>query len=447
MDASPRPVLSVFDTVALTVGIVIGAGIFKTPALVAANAGSEAWIVASWLAGGLISLAGALCYAELVTSYPHPGGEYHFLSRAYGRKTGFLFAWTRLMVMQSGSIALLAFVFGDYMAELLPLGPYGPALYAAAAVLAFTLLNAAGIKSSSRAQNLLTGLTVLGLLAVVVAAAFAPPLQSPAAPAPVSAEGLGMAMIFVLLTYGGWNEAAYVSAEVNDARRTLVRALLWSIGIVTLLYLAVNLAHLRVLGPVGLAASDVPTSDLMAAALGPTGATLLSVLIVLVAVTSLNVTILTGARCNYALAGDFRLFRWLGYWNSRANVPLTALLAQGVVALLLVGLGGLARRGFETMVEYVSPMFWLFFLLTGLSLFVLRRRQPAQPRPFRVPWYPWTPLVFCLSCCYLLYSSLVYTGVGALVGVLVLMAGLPMLWLAHRLESRPPRRSPYPAKE
>jgi APA family basic amino acid/polyamine antiporter len=436
-EARPRPVLSLFDAVALTVGVVIGAGIFKTPALVAASAGSGLWVILTWLFGGLISLAGALCYAELVTSYPHTGGEYHFLGRAYGRSTGFLFAWTRLMVMQTGSIALLAFVFGDYMAALVPLGDYGPAWYAAAAVAGFTLLNVTGLQSSCRAQGLLTGITVLGLLVVAVAGFLsAGPVVPQIEPARVSSESLGMAMIFVLLTYGGWNEAAYISAEVRDVRRTLVRALLWSIGLITLVYLLVNLAYLRVLGTAALGSSEVPGADLMHAAFGPLGALLTSALIAVVALTSLNVTIFTGARTSYALARDFRLFRWLDYWHPRTNAPMSALLVQGGIALALVLLGALARQGFQTMVEYISPVFWLFFLLTGLSLFVLRWREPARERPFRVPLYPFTPIIFCVSCAYLLYSSLSYTGAGALAGVLVLLAGLPLLWLARRREAR-----------
>lgn len=432
-EARPRPVLSVFDAVALTVGVVIGAGIFKTPALVAASAGSELWILLTWLSGGLISLAGALCYAELVTSYPHTGGEYHFLSRAYGRGTGFLFAWTRLTVMQTGSIALLAFVFGDYMAELAPLGRDGAAWYAAGSVVLFTAINLLGLQSSCRVQGLLTAVTVLGL-GVLALAGFAAAPTSPVElePARVSADGLGMAMIFVLLTYGGWNEAAYISAEVRDVRRTLVRALLLSIGVITLIYLLVNAAYLRVLGAQALGDSEVPGADLMSAALGPLGAQLVSGLIALVALTSLNVTIFTGARTGYALARDFRLFHWLDYWHAGTNAPLAALLAQGALALALVGLGALGRQGFQTMVDYVSPVFWLFFLLSGLSLFVLRWREPARARPFRVPGYPWIPILFCASCTYLLYSSLSYTGIGALAGVSVLLLGLPLLWLARR---------------
>ncbi|HEX5513059.1 MAG TPA: amino acid permease [Gammaproteobacteria bacterium] len=434
---SPQPVLSVWDAVALIVGIVVGAGIFKTPALVAANAGGESFILLTWLLGGAISLVGALCYAELATAHPHPGGEYHFLFRAYGRGTGFLFAWTRLMVMQTGSIALLAFVFGDYFQQILPLAGGSP-VYAALAVAVFTGLNVAGLRSSFSAQRLLAVATVVGVLALAMAGLLlgAKPVALGQALVAPSADGLGMAMVFVLLTFGGWNEAAYVSAELRDGPRNMVRALLVSITTITVLYLLVNLAYLRVLGHLSLQSAEAPGSALMYALFGPTGAALVSALVAVVALASLNVTILTGARSSFALARDFRLFRWLDYWHAGTGTPLTALLAQGAIALLLVLLGALTRNGFETMVEYISPVFWLFFLLTGLSLFVLRRREPEAPRPFRVPGYPLTPLLFCASCALLLYSSISYTGVGALVGVAVLSAGVPLMLLASAVEKR-----------
>ena len=438
--ARPRPVLSVVDAVALTVGIVIGAGIFRTPSLVAANTGSEPLLLLTWLAGGLISLIGVLCYLELVTAYPHPGGEYHYLRRAFGNHTAFLFAWTRMTVMQTGSMALLAFVFADYAAILWP--GIGALAYAGGAVLLFTLLNMAGLRGSSNTQRLLCTVTIVGLVALIVVGLT---LAEPAVTTmPMEREHngtplLGMAMIFVLLTYGGWNEAAYLSAEVRDGRRNMVRALLWSIAIITALYLLLNLAFLRALGLDGLAASEAPAATLGAAAAGPLGGQSVSLLIALVALASLNVTIFTGARSNYALARDYRLFRFLGYWQPHNNTPLTALALQGAIALALVLLGSTTgRAGFETMVDYISPVFWLFFLLTGCSLLVLRFRDPKRPRPFRVPLYPLVPLLFCLSCGYLLYASLSYTGIGALVGVLVLGCGLPVLLLANRLQGRQP---------
>jgi len=427
----PRAMLSTSDVVVLIVGIVVGAGIFRLPGLVAANAGTAEWVVAVWIAGGAVSLAGALCFSELTSTYPNAGGEYHYLRRAYGAQCGFLFAWSRLVVVQTGSIALLAQVFGDYAAVLAPFGPYGASLYAAVAVVLFTALNLLGLHHSRRAQLLLTTLTVAGLLAIV-AAGLTAEAPAEAVPPPSGGGALGLAMVFVLLTYGGWNEAAYVSAEVRDGRRSMPRALVLGIVLVTAIYVLVNLALLEALGVGGLAASTTAASDVAGLALGASGAAAVATLVAVVALASLNVSIFTGARTTYALAGDFPLFGALDRWNRRTGAPSRALLLQGAIALLLVAMGATTRDGFQTLVEFVSPVFWAFFLLTGLSLFVLRRREPDRPRPFRVPFYPVVPALFCASCAYLLYSSLAYTGVGALAGVAVLASGMPVLWLARR---------------
>jgi basic amino acid/polyamine antiporter, APA family len=431
---SPKPALTFFDAIAIIVGIVIGAGIFETPALVAANAGSAIGVIFLWLLGGVISLIGGLCYAELATTYPHPGGNYYYLIRAFGRNVGFLFAWARMTILQTGSIALLSFVFGDYASQVLSLGSYSPAIYAALAIAVFTSLNLIGVHQGKWTQNWLALVQVLGLLLLVLVGLLWSSTPAPVVPNETTSSGnLGLAMIFVLLSYGGWNEAAYISAELQDVRRNMIRALLWSIGIISGIYLLINLAYLRGLGVAGMAQSKAVAADLMRQVVGEWGAVFISLLITIAALSSMNATIFTGARTNYALGQDFPLFRFLGGWHHRSNTPTQALLVQGAISLALVLLGSLTREGFKTMVDYTAPVFWLFFLLTGISLFVLRAKEPNAPRPFRVPLYPVTPILFCLSCAYLLYSSLNYTGMGAMVGVAVLLAGIPvLLWMQLR---------------
>ena len=444
---SPVPTLTLKDAIAITIGIVVGAGIFRTPSMVAANAGSETAVLLIWLAGGLVTLIGALCYAELATSYPHPGGDYHYLTRAYGKPLAFLYAWSRIAVVQTGAIALLAFVFGDYASQLLNLGEYSTSIYAALVVVALTALNVAGVRQGSRTQNWLTSVEVLSLVLVIVAGfvltaasdAPAPAVQPTAAPPPAAAFGL--ALVYVLLTYGGWNEAVYVSAEVKQPRKNIARALLISIAVITGLYMLVNWAYLRGLGLEGLAASEAVAADLMRRAMGEGGARFVSLLVAISALTSANATVITGARTNYALGRDFRLFDFLGRWHSGANTPTNALLVQGAIALLLVFAGSFAREGFVTMVEYTAPVFWLFFFLVGLSLIVLRVREPEVERSFRVPLYPITPLLFCMACAYMLQSSLAYTGAGALAGVLVLLAGVPVLLAARQREQKKERHA------
>jgi basic amino acid/polyamine antiporter, APA family len=443
------PTLSLKDAVAMIVGIVVGAGIFRTPSLVAANVSSETNALLLWLVGGVVSLIGALCYAELTATYPHTGGDYHYLSRAYGKLVSFLFVWSRVTVIQTGSVALLSFVFGDYASQLFRLGDYSPSIYAGLLVVVLTGLNVLGVHQGTRTQNYLTVIEVFSLILIIVAGLFLidSTTSVPASTQAQSSGGsIGLAMVFVLLTYGGWNEAAYISAETTD-RRHVARGLLFSIAIVTGLYLLVNWAYLRGLGLSGVAGSDAVATDLMKRALGDRGALFVTLLVAVSAITSANATVFTGARTNYAFGRDFPLFRFLGRWEKHGNTPTNALLVQGLLALGLVLIGTLTREGFATMVEYTAPVFWFFFFMVGLSLIVLRIKEPDVVRPFRTPLYPLMPLAFCISCLYMLQASIVYVfesssrlgpedkgvfaGVGALVGILVLLIGIPVFWLAR----------------
>jgi amino acid transporter len=450
----------VFDAVSMIVGIVIGVGIFKAPAIVAGNVSGETAFIVLWAVGGLISLVGALCYAELGSSHPNAGGEYYFLSKAYGSWLGFLFAWARMTVIQTGAIAAIAFVFGDYASTLLPLGAHSSAAYAGLAVVAITALNVAGTSESKWVQNALTAALAAAILGVVLAGLTAPPAAPPpAAPAQGGSWFSGLALIFVLLTYGGWNEAAYLTAEMRDTRRNIVRALVTGIVVITVLYLLLNFAYLRVLGLAGMQASKAVASDLVKASWGEGGAWLLGIVVVCAALSTLNATVFTGARTNYALGRDFVIFRRLGRWSERSSAPVNALLVQGAITLALVGLASFTPDGFQTMVAYTAPAFWLFFLLTGVSLFLLRRQRNArtestgeadpgrdeggvrttyQEDHYRVPLYPVTPLLFVAACAWMLYSSFNYAmsldpgSIGAMVGIAMLASGVPVLMWARR---------------
>jgi basic amino acid/polyamine antiporter, APA family len=440
----PSRVLGLADAVAMIVGIVVGAGIFRAPSLVAANAASETAVLLAWAAGGVIALAGALCYAELATTYPSAGGEYHFLSRAYGSRLAFFLAWGRLAVIQTGSIALLAFVFGDYASRIVRLGEHSAALYAALAVVGLTAVNLAGVRQGASTQKALTAVEVAGIaLVVLVGLSLAGPEAAAPAAAPPATTSVGLVMVFVLLTYGGWNEAAYLSAELRGDR-TIARALVLSIAIIAALYLLANLAYLRVLGLAGMAQSEAVAADLVRRALGGGAERALSLLVAVSALTSANATIFTGARTNYALGRDVRVLSPLARWDRATGTPTVALLVQAAVALALVAFGTLARKGFETMVEYTAPVFWLFVFLVAVSLFVLRRRDPGALRRFKVPLYPLTPAVFAAAAAYLCYSSLAYTGVGALAGIAVLASGTLVLLAESR---QPAPTSPIQGEE
>lgn len=433
-EARPHASLSVRDGVAIVVGIVIGSAVFETPALVAANAGSAGNVILLWLAGGAISIVGALCYAELAATYPHAGGDYHYLSRAWGGGVGFLFAWGRMSVIQTGSIALIAFVFGDYASQVYRLGPWSSAVWAAVAVSALTLLHLAGLNLSRRGQLWLTGAQLGGLLLLIIAGYFFAPNNEAALTAaePISAGSLGLAMVFVLLTYGGWNEAAFVSAELRQPRKNVVRVLMLSVAIIASFYVLLNAVMLQSLGLSGMAASEAVGADLMRIAAGERGAVLVSLLVMACALASINAMIFTGARTSWAIGRDFPLLSFLGRWRSAGSVPINALLLQSAVVLLLIGFGAMRRSGFESMVDYTAPVFWMFFFLTTISLIRLRSRSHGEPRGYSVPLYPLTPVVFAAVCAYLFYSSVMYTGIGSLLGLAVVGVGIPVYLLARR---------------
>ena len=438
-EGQPRATLSVFDAVAMIVGLIVGAGIFGTPAIVAGATGSEAMLIATWVAGGVFAIIGALSYAELSTAFPSAGGEYHFLQRAYGRQLAFLYGWARMTVIVAGSIAVFAYLFGDYMSRVVNLGSNSSAIWAALVVTALTAVNYLGIREGKATQNVFTVLEVCGLVLIVVAGLVVAPAPVAAAPAAAGADqpwymgaGMATAMLFVLFTYGGWNDAAYISAEVRDRERNMVRALLIAIGLVTVLYVLVNLAYVRGLGYDAMARSDAVAADLLKRVWGSGGETLISFMIAIAALTSVNGSIIVGARSNYALGRDWPQLGFLGRWDEASGSPRTAMLMQGAIALALVVFGAVQNSGFKGLVEYSLPVFWGFFLLTGIALFVLRRKEPNAPRPFKVPGYPVVPAVFVLMCGYLLYSSIAYHRTHAMWGLGVLAVGAVVMLVGGR---------------
>jgi amino acid transporter len=354
----------------------------------------------------------------------------------------FLVAWSRFAVITTGSIALLAFVFGDYMSQVLPIGPWSAATWGAASILALTWLNVRGVRQGAFTQVLLTGIEVAGLVLVFVAGLVAWSMglgasspaalaaAAPAAAAPAAAFSLpafGLAMVFVLLTFGGWNEAAYISAELRDRQRNMLRVMVGSLLLVTLLYVGANWAYMAGLGLGGMAKSQAVAADLLKIAFGKPGEVAISLMVAIAALTSINATMIVGARSNFAAGRDWEALGKLGVWVDDRGTPVNALLVQGAFALLLMLLGIATGGGFSTMVEYTAPVFWLFFLLAGVSLFVLRVREPDTPRPYKVPLYPLLPLVFCAACAYMLQASLGYVGGNTFLGVNAAWVGVAVL--------------------
>lgn len=426
MSNQPARQLSVFDAVSLIVGIIIGVGIYQVGPDVARGTGGAAGFMLIWLLGGVLSLCGALGYAELASAYPQAGGDYVYLGRAYGRWAGFLFGWMQLVIVRPGDIAVMAFAFATYASAIWD--PWAasegasPALilYAAAATVLLTGLNLLGVRQGARTQNLLTGIKVVGLL-LLVAVALAVPGPG-RTPEPVSPLPASLALIFVLFSYGGWNEMAYVAAEVKDPRRGILRALLLGTGAVTLLYLLVNGAFLVTLGYEGVAASRAVAADSVASAFPRAGGRLISLLICISALGAVNGLIFTGARITYAVGRDHRLFRPFARWDPAKGTPTNALILQGVMALILICTLG----SFIDTLIYTAPAVYLFYLATSLAVIVLRFREPEVERPYRVTLYPLPTLVFCGVCGFLIYSAVTYKPTIALAALGMLLLGLPV---------------------
>ncbi len=429
--SKPLQLLSVFSGAAFIIGVVVGIGIFRTPSLVASGVSSEALFIGVWVLGGIIMLAGALCYAELGSAHPDAGGEYHYLSRAFGRPVGVLFAWARGTVIQTGAIAAVAFVYAEYATNILPLGTYSIAIHALLAVLVITGLNLIGTPQSARAQLLLTSLTILALLSVIGAGLLTEAGEQPPIDTGSQWGSIGLAMVFVLLTYGGWNEAAYLSGELRDVQRNMVRTLLLGTVVVVALYVLANLAYLNVFGLEGLRKSRTVGADLMRVVAGDASANIFSIVVCVCALSTLNATVFTGARVYYALGRDLPTIRALGVWEEHGDKPARALILQAIISIVLVVFGSIMRDGFEAMVAYTAPVFWFFLLLVTVSIFIFRGR--GGDLPYRMPLYPLPPLVLGAAAVWMIYSSIVYAGLGAWVGVAVLVAGSPLVWLSRNV--------------
>jgi basic amino acid/polyamine antiporter, APA family len=438
--AAPRPELTLFDSTCIIVGIIIGAGIYRSTPDVAGLAPSATWLIGLWLLGGALSLAGALCYAELATAYPNEGGDYVYLTRAFGRKMGFLFAWCQLWIVRPGSIGAMAYAFAEYANRIWPRadGAYGTGVlvtYSVGAIVALTAVNIWGVREGKWTQNVLTTAKVLGLTAIIVAgflcvAPAAATLTPVASSSGFSLTDIGLAMIFILFTYGGWNEMAFVAAEVKEPQKNILRALLVGTLAVTAIYVLVNVAFLHALGLEGTRHTTAPAADVLALCIGRWAGQAISLLICISALGAINGQIFTGARIYYAMGSEHRLYAWLGRWNVRRGTPVCSLLMQGTITVVLAVWFGLNRNGFEGMVKFTTPGFWFFLTLVGVSVFVLRHREPAVARPYRVPGYPLTPLLFSLTSAFMVYTSVSYAAQHgsweALWSIAILLVGVVM---------------------
>jgi amino acid transporter len=412
-----------YDSICIIVGIIIGAGIYQMAPDIARGAGSWRQVLGLWIIGGLLSFCGALSYAELAAAFSdEEGGDYVYLTKAYGRGAGFLFGWAQLVIIRPGDIAVMAFAFATYgrtIYDPLIVHPQiSQRLFASAAVVVLTIINIIGVRQGKWTQNLLTTAKAFGLLVIVTAAIAAPgDIQASAVFEPIP---IGLALIFVLFTYGGWNEMAYVAAEVKNPHQNIPRALAAGMAVVMILYLLVNGAFLYTLGFEGLACSKAPASDSVTRVFPAIGSRVVSALVCVSALGAVNGLILTGARISYALGSEYRMFRFLGSWHKHTGTPVPALTVQGLIALCLI----LVFGGYIDAILYTAAAVYAFYMATSLSVIVLRYKQPHIERPYRVIGYPFTPLLFSTVCGFLIYNSISYALSYKQISLMVLLAAL-----------------------
>ena len=447
--------LSVWDAVSLIVGIVIGSTVFKMSGTIFANVPDPWTGLGIWALCGGLSFVGALCYAELATTYPRLGGEYNYLTRAFGSWVGFLFGWSQLAIIQTGSIGALSYVFAEYAVRVFGAPESMIVWFALGAVVGLTGLNCLGIRSGKCTQNLLTIAKALGLIMLIVGGLSVTGTTSMEVVKPIEKDGWPLAMILVLYAYGGWNDAAFVAADVRDRKRNIPRALFLGIGAITACYLLVNAAYLTTLGFEGLRASRQPAGDAMAKVFGQAGERAISVLVMVSALGSVSGLIFSVARLHATVGADHPAFGLLGRWSAWSRAPVWSLLVQGTIAgLMIVCVGTDAGRnsvdallaifranpvpwgkyygGFETLYAASAPIFWLFFLATGIACFVLRIKDKQIERPFRSPLFPLCPVLFCGMSLFGLYSATMYALPLLPLIAVPFLSGIPLYLVSQR---------------
>jgi APA family basic amino acid/polyamine antiporter len=408
--------LGVIDSSLLVVGCIVGAGIFLVSPAVAREVRSPAAFLATWLLGGLVALAGALSNGELGGLYPRSGGEYVYLREAYGPGLGFLSGWTSFWIGFPGSIAALAAGLGATVAGMLGwTGSRTPALVGAVAIAALTWVNTAGLRPGKWLQNGLSTTKLAAFAALLALGAFMPGKGlgglSPFFAAGDRTGGLAVALIPVLFAYSGWNAATYVTGEMRDPTRSLGRALGLGTLMCVALYLAINAVYLRALPLAELAASTDPARAAVSRLVGEGAARLLSPLVTVCVLSSLQATVLVGPRIYQAMANDRLFFAPLGRASARTGAPAAALVVQAVVSIVLLFAGT-----FDLLLTFTTFAIVAFSALAVAAVIVLRVRRPEAERPFRVPGYPVVPGLFVLVSGWLLWSVLQYGSAKALDG-------------------------------
>jgi basic amino acid/polyamine antiporter, APA family len=434
--------LTLFDMTMIAIGGTIGSGIFLTPSIVAQQIPSPWMMLAVWVAGGAITLAGALTFSEAAALLPRAGGVYVFLSAAYGDLVGFLFGWAYFVVVNAGGLGALSVAFATYLGFFLPMGAAASKATAIAGLLVLTSINVVGVKAGALFSDLFTLLKLLGIAGLILVGLGMGSARTTDFSTALWPEGaalwgpLALAMVGVLWSYGGWQHATFASAEVKDPRRVVPLAMTLGAAAVTLCYLATNAAYLFLLTPAQMAASPRVAADAVSTVLGPWGGRLISIAIFVSTFGVVGIYTLTAPRIYYAMANDGLFFRKVAEIHPRFHTPAFAIVAQSLWAVVLILFWGT----FENLISYVVFTDWIFFALGGFSVIVLRRKMPDAPRPYRVPGYPWVPLFFVATSVWFVVTTLFQKPEQAWAGLIFLGLGVPVYYYwkrrSGRLESR-----------
>ncbi|MBV8808608.1 MAG: amino acid permease [Acidobacteriaceae bacterium] len=414
----------------IVMGGIIGSGIFVNPYVVARQVHTGFLILGAWVAGGLVALAGAFIYAELAVLRPNLGGQYAYLREAYHPALAFLYGWALLLVMQTGGMAAVAVTFVRYAKDLVAI-PLPDGLVATGVLAALTVVNCLGVRTGSAVQSTLMVLKIAAI-AVLIGVGFSAKAMDRAGTSvnePFRPEFLvmfGAAVVPVLFAYGGWQTASFMTGEMRDPRRDLARALLFGVLGVTTIYISVNVVCLRTLGPAGLAATVTPAYTVMQSAIGTGGAVFMALAISVSTLGFLSQGMLTAPRIYFAMASDGLFFRFIAWVPKSTRVPAAAIILQGVLASIIALAGG-----YEQILNYVVSIDFIFFGLTGLSLFFFRRRIGAAPE-HRTPGHPFTTFFFVSACWLVVLATFYHYPQNSLVGLGLLLLGIPVYFYWSR---------------
>ena len=445
MTGTLRRTLGFGDLVMLTLGTVIGSGIFLVPAVVLRQTGGSLTIAVSvWLIGGILSFLGALTYAELGAANPDAGGLYSYIRDAFGALPAFLYGWASIAVIASGSIAALAVAFSNYLGQLIPIGPVGARVTSVAVIAVIALINIRGTRESSSVENWATAAKVGALLlvsaALIALGHGASDASVPAVPPPTSlVAGLGGAMIGILWAYEGWQYVTFSAGETRDPQRVFPRAIAIATAALIVLYVVANFGYVAALGTNGAAASDHVAADAMRAVFGPLSGKFFSALVLVSIFSAANGVMLTAPRLYYSMARDGVFFARLARVSERFGTPAAAIILLAAWSAVLAASGT-----FEQLLTYVVFAGWIFYGLGAMSVFSSRRKHPTASRPFRTPGYPVTPLLFVAAAALLVLNTLREQPARALIGLGVVLLGTPAfyLWRARARRDAPP--APFP---